>query len=197
MGGGGSVRGKVLLARLEYLTRRGGPEKVKEALVRLPPADRAVLEGLVLSVLWYPMPLALRLDDAVAAVLSPDDSDRVFLEMGRASADVNLAGADWVMLRPGDPHYLLRMAPQIYAMYYLAGRRTYERVSDSEAILRTYDAESVTRTDCLTVIGWHQRALELAGAVGVEVEERRCRSRGAPFCEYHLRWAKVEGAPPG
>jgi len=196
MGGVGSVRGKVLLARLEYVTRRGGPEKVKEVLARLPASDRSVLEGLVLSVLWYPMPLALRLDDAVAEVLSPGDRDRVFVEMGRTSADVNLAGADRVMLRQGDPHHLLRMAPQIYAMYYLAGRRTYERVSDSEAILRTYDAESVTRTDCLTVIGWHQRALELAGAVGVEVEERRCRSQGAPYCEYHLSWHQVEGAPP-
>ena len=56
------------------------------------------------------------------------------------------------------------------------------------ATLRTFDAECVTETDCLTVVGWYERALELSGARGGRVEETQCRARGAPHCEYHLSW---------
>ncbi|HEU4385890.1 MAG TPA: TIGR02265 family protein [Anaeromyxobacteraceae bacterium] len=182
------IKGGVLKSRLEFVRARTGEAGLGAVLARLPPADQEALRGWILPTTWYPLDLNLRLDEAIAVVLSPGDRDRLFVEMGRASADSNLGGPQRPYLREGDPHFLLRAAAQIYAAYYGVGRRTYERTGETSAVLRTFDAENVTRTDCLTVVGWHQRAIEMCGGKAVRVEETRCRTRGHPHCEYHCEW---------
>jgi uncharacterized protein (TIGR02265 family) len=182
------IKGGVIKARLEFVRERAGEAGLEAVLARLPRPDQEVVRGWILPITWYPLEVNLRLDDAIAAVLSPGDRDRIFVEMGRASADSNLAGPQRPYLREGDPHFLLRAMPQIYSAYYQVGRRTYQRTGETLAVLRTYDAEDVTRTDCLTVVGWHQRAIELCGGKAVRVAETRCRTRGDPHCEYHCEW---------
>ncbi len=184
----GHVKGGVIKARLEFVRGRAGEAGLESVMSRLSREDQEVLRGWILPTTWYPLDLNLRLDDAIAAVLSAGDRDRVFVEMGRASADSNLGGPQRPYLREGDPHYLLRATAGIFLAYYQVGRRTYERTGDTSAVLRTYEAENVTRTDCLTVVGWHQRAIELCGGKAVRVTETLCRTRGAPHCEYRCEW---------
>ena len=186
---GSRIKGHILLARLQYVRDTAGEAQLAKVLASLSAEDRAVLGGMLLPVTWYPLELNLRLDAAIATVLSPGDKSKVFLEMGRASAEQNLKGVHRPYLREGDPHFLLSAAPSIYAAYYAAGRRTYEKAGDRAAVLRTFDAETVSATDCLTVVGWHQRAIELCGGREVKVEETQCRARGAPHCEYRCEWS--------
>jgi uncharacterized protein (TIGR02265 family) len=74
-------------------------------------------------------------------------------------------------------------------MYYEKGRREYEKTGDKSAVLTTRDAEVFSAPDCLTVVGWYRRALELCGAATVTVVEEECRARGADVCRYRLSWA--------
>ncbi|HET6413455.1 MAG TPA: TIGR02265 family protein [Anaeromyxobacter sp.] len=185
---GPGIRGSVLASRLKFLREKGGAEARERVLGSLPPEDQEVLRGWLQGTAWYSFELNRRLDDAIARELSPDDRRRVFLEMGRASAEANLLAGQRAFVRPGDPQFLLQGAPEIYAAYYAKGRRVYEKTGDCSAILRTYDAESVTAEDCLTVVGWHVRAIELCGGRNVEVVETLCRARGAPLCEYRCTW---------
>lgn len=187
--GSARIKGGILIARLRFLRDRGGEPLVARVLERLPPDDRRVLTGQVLHVSWYPLDLNLRLDDAIAAELSPGDRKGIFLEMGRASADVNLAGPHKAYVRVGDPHSLLSKAPVIYKSYYETGNRTYERLGDTSAVLRTFDAELTAPADCLTVVGWHERAIELCGGKKVRVTETDCRHRGGKCCEYRCEWS--------
>jgi uncharacterized protein (TIGR02265 family) len=182
------VKGGVIKARLEFVRARAGEAGLESVLSRLSREDQEVLRGWILPTTWYPLDVNLRLDDAIAAILSAGDRDRIFVEMGRASADSNLGGPQRPYLREGDPHYLLRATSAIFLAYYQVGRRTYERTGDTSAVLRTYDAENVTHTDCLTVVGWHQRAIELCGGKAVRVTETLCRTRGDPHCEYRCEW---------
>ncbi|MGC4115918.1 MAG: TIGR02265 family protein [Myxococcales bacterium] len=182
------IRGSVLLSRIKYIRERGGDDALKRVLAKVPESDRGVLGGWLLNTTWYPLDLNLRLDDAIAQVFSPDDPDRVFLEMGRTSAEVNLAGPHKHFVRKDDPHFLLSQAPVIYAAYYAIGRREYEKTGPSACVLRTFDAESVTLTDCLTVVGWHVRAIELCGGKAATVVEKVCRAKGGERCEYHCSW---------
>ncbi len=191
------IKGNVLLARLEFVRGKGGPAAVDTVLSRLSKADQDVLRGWILPIGWYPLELNLRLDDAIAAVLSPEDRSRVFLEMGRASADANLGGPQRPFVKEGDPHFLLANSPRIYAAYYASGRREYERTGETSAVLTTHDAESVTATDCLTVVGWHVRAIELCGGKNVKVVEARCRAKGDPVCEYRCTWTMGPVSAPG
>jgi hypothetical protein len=68
------------------------------------------------------------------------------------------------------------------------GRRTYEKTGPTSGVLITYDAPPATPGDCLTVVGWHERAIELSGGRNVKVSQAKCRSRGDRVCQYDCRW---------
>ena len=180
-----NVKGSIVRSRLELLRNKGLFDAV---MARLPEGDRAVWSGLVLAASWYSFEMSQRLDAATAKVLSQGDARKAYLEMGRASADAHLGGVHKAYVRVGDPHHLLSCAPQIYKQYYDKGYRTYERLSATSGVLKTFDAENVTANDCLTVVGWHERAIELCGGTSVKVREMRCRDRGDRHCEYACSW---------
>lgn len=183
---GVKVKGGALLSRLAFVKDGRGEEGVQRVLARLPEADRAACNP-ILTGSWYPFELNQRLDEAIAAEMGI--GEKVFIVMGEKSATHNLGGAHRAMLSPGDPHGLLRRTPQIYSMYYDTGRRTYEGAGDRKAILRTYDAPTFSRHDCLTVVGWHQKAIEMCGGKSPKVTETKCRAAGADYCEYVCEWS--------
>lgn len=183
--GSAKVKGSIIRSRLEILRTRG---VFDEVMAQLPEADRAVWTGLVLAGSWYSFEMSQRLDGAIAKVLGRGDTRKAFLEMGRASADANLGGVHKAYVRAGNPHHLLSCAPQIYKQYYDKGHRTYEQLSPKSGVLRTFEAEDVTANDCLTVVGWHERAIEMCGGRDVRVKETLCRARGDDHCEYHCSW---------
>ncbi len=187
-GPGGRIKGAVLISRLDLIRKKGGDQALKQVLARLVEPERQVLGGLLVRVGWYPLELHLHLDDAIAAVFSPGNPGRIFREMGRASADKNLNGPQAPFVKMGDPHFLLRHAPQIYAAYHDTGRRTYEKTGERSAVLRTFDAEVVDAKDCLTTVGWIEKALEICGTRDPQVVETLCRARGDAHCEYTLSW---------
>jgi uncharacterized protein (TIGR02265 family) len=179
------VKGGALLSRLAFVREERGDEAVQRVMARLSESDRAACTP-ILTGGWYPFELNARLDEAIAAEMGMGED--VFLEMGKKSATHNLTGSHRALLSPGDPHGLLRRTPQIYQMYYDSGRRTYESLGDKKAVLRTYDAPSFSRHDCLTVVGWHRKAIEMCGGKNATVTETKCRARGAEFCEYVCEW---------
>ncbi len=185
---GSRIKGSVLISRLNMLRQHGGAARVEEVLHRLSDADQVVMRKLILPIAWYPLELNLRLDAAIADVLSPEDRARAFIDMGRASAEENLHGAHSIFVKQGDPQFLLKQAPQIYRFYYAVGSRTYEKTGPRSGVIRTFGAENVTEADCLTIIGWHQRAIEICGGQDARIVHSLCRARGAPHCEYQCSW---------
>lgn len=183
----GNVKGSVLQSRLGFVRSHRGDEGVAAVIARLPGADRAVLSGLVMPFAWYPFEVNDRLDGAIAAELGRGDS--VFRELGAVSADDHLTSASQVhYMREHNPQALLKQASAIFGVYYDTGRREYERIADTRAILRTHDCLSFSLSDCLTVVGWHERAIEMCGGRNVRIHEPRCRALGGPCCEYVCEW---------
>jgi hypothetical protein len=180
------VKGSVLKARLgliDELAPDGGRERVLGTLAE---EDRKVLGGLMATG-WYPFALGQRLDDAIVKALG--GGRREFFErLGEASAQQNLGTVHRDFLAPNDPHAFLERTPLIYSFYYDQGHREYERVGECEAVLTTHDAETFSAADCMTVVGWYRKALEMCGCAGVQVVEEECRARGNPVCRYRLSW---------
>lgn len=172
-------------SRLEFVRGYGGDAAVERVLSRLSEADRKDCMRLLTGA-WYPFDLNQRLDDAVAAELAMGDS--VFLLIGEKSAAHNLAAAHKAFITDRDPHGLLKRAAQIYQAYYDTGRREYEYGDPHRAILRTYDSATFSKHDCLTVIGWHRKAIEMCGGSDPTVVETQCRARGGKMCEYVCEW---------
>lgn len=181
------VKGAILKSRLAFAEEHGGAAAVQKVLNALPDEDRQTLRTLM-TAQWYPFELGTRLDQAIVATLGEGRQD-FFLRLGEASAERNLAGVHQTFLVAGDPHAFLAKAPQIYALYYQTGRREYARTGEKEGELTTRDAETFSGADCLTVVGWHRRALEMCGASEVRVTEEECRARGGAVCRYRVSWS--------
>lgn len=179
------VKGGSLLARLSFVREQRGEEGVRRVVSRLPEADQKTAAQLMTSA-WYPFALGERLDQSVADEMGL--GEKVFVLMGEKSAEQNLTGAHRALVCDGDPHGLLRRTSQIYQMYYDTGRRTYESLGDHKAVLRTHDANLSSPNDCLTIVGWHRKAIEMCGGKNVRVTETKCRARGADVCEYVCEW---------
>jgi uncharacterized protein (TIGR02265 family) len=184
-----SIKGSVLRTRLalvEELDPKGGLTRV---LARLGGGEREALESLLASA-WYPFELGKRLDEAIVAELAGGRPE-FFERLGEASAERNLgpAGVHRGFLVAGDPQAFLAKASLIYSYYYDQGRRDYEKTGDRSAVLTTRDAETFSAPDCLTVVGWHRRALAMCGARDPRVVEEECRAAGGSVCRYRLSWS--------
>lgn len=180
------IKGSVIKSRLAFVEEQAGAEGLQRIKSRLNAADQEALARL-LPTGWCAFELASRLDEAIVQELGGGRPD-YFLRLGEASAERNLTGVHRAFLRPGDPHGFLSQAPEIYAFYYDRGRRTYEAAGEREGVLTTYDAEAFSTSDCLTVVGWHLKALQMCGAREVSVMEEECRARGGTVCRYRARW---------
>lgn len=180
------VKGAVLKSRLAFVEEHFTKDAVQRVLRSLAAEDQRPLRMLFTSN-WYPFELGRRLDDAIMRVLGNGRAD-LFERLGAASADKNLGSLHSGYLTPGDPHAFLAKAPQIYALYYETGRREYQRTGEKSGLLTTRDAETFSAPDCLTVVGWYRRALELCGAQGVAVAEEECRATGGAVCRYQVSW---------
>lgn len=180
------IKGAVLKSRIAFVEEHFGKEGVQRVLQSLAPDDQRPLRMLFTSN-WYPFELGRRLDDAIAKVLGGGKAE-FFERLGAASAEKNLSSLHIGYLTPGDPHAFLAKAPQIYAQYYDTGRREYQRTGDRSGVLVTHDAETFSAPDCLTVVGWYRRGLELCGARDVRVSETECRAKGGTVCRYEVSW---------
>jgi len=185
----GKVKGTLLIARMKYVRARGDVD-AERVLKRLSAEDQALLRGTLLPSSWYPGGALIRLEMTAAAILSKGDRRMLFLEMGRFTANTNLspAGMQRPFLREADPHFLLANVPRIYSSQHSTGHRTYEKIGPLAAVIRHFDPEEVDPDDCLTTVGWLERAVELSGGRGTIVDEVACRGRGAPHCEFRITW---------
>ncbi len=180
------IKGAVLKSRLAFAEEHFGKAGLDRALQSLPPDDQRSLR-MVFTSNWYPFELGKRLDDAIVTVLGGGKT-QVFEQLGEASAARNLGGVHSGYLSKDNPHTFLSKAPAIYRMYYETGRREYARTGETSATLTTYDAETFSAADCLTVIGWHRKGLEMCGAQNVRIVEEECRARGGSVCRYTVSW---------
>ena len=180
------VKGSVLKSRLAFVEQIAGKDGVERVLASLGPEERLALRNLV-AIQWCPFELGRRLDEAIVTVLAHGNS-QFFERLGAASAESNLTTVHRAFITPGDPHAFLAKAPQIYRLYYDTGRREYAKTGERSAQLTTFDAETFSAPDCLTVIGWHRRALEMCGATGIDIVEEECRARGGSVCRYRVAW---------
>ena len=180
------VKGSVLKSRLEFVRKDFGEAGLDKVLDSLSDDDRKAL-GRLVAVTWVDFDVGKRLDDAIVKMVG-GGSTRFFERLGEASAEVNLASLHSAFLAPGDPQAFLAKAPQIYRLYYDVGWREYHKTGEREGVLTTHEAETFSKADCLTVIGWYRRALEMCGARNVRIVEEECRSSGGSVCRYRVSW---------
>jgi hypothetical protein len=167
------IKGAVLKSRLAFVQDHSGKEGLQRVLAALPEGDQRTLKMLFTSN-WYPFELGKALDEAIARVIGRGRPE-FFERLGAASAEKNLTT-------------IHAKSPTFYSLYYESGRREYTPVGAKEGVFTTYDAETFSAPDCLTVVGWYRKALEMCGVKGVKIKEEECRALGGAVCRYRVTW---------
>ncbi len=185
---GTRIKGASLLARLDYVTEKGGMPLLDRVLATLPAADRKILAENPLPSSFFPLDLNQRLDEAIARAVNPLDPLGVYRELGRASAQKNLQKFHQIFLRGHSAHALLEGFPAVRATYYSDGTASYDRTSDTSGVLRVKGASSHSPPDCESTAGYFERAIALVGAKDARVELAHCRGRGDTLCEFRCGW---------
>ncbi|MEO7474878.1 MAG: hypothetical protein ABIY46_06045, partial [Gemmatimonadales bacterium] len=170
------IKGAVLKSRLAFVQEHSGREGLERVLAAVPEGDRRTLKMLFTSN-WYPFALGKMLDDAIVRVLGGGRPE-FFERLGASSAEKNLSTMHAGFLTKGDAHAFLAKSPAIYSLYYETGRREYAPAGPKEGVFTTHDAETFSAPDCLTVVGWYRKALEMCGLSGVKIVEEECRAKG-------------------
>jgi len=181
------IKGLVLHARKEFVKEHFGEGAWGKVLDALPSQDQELLKGTIFAVSWYPFETGERLDQAIVDVLGGGD-ESIFEEIGAKSAQRSLAKEHRSFLTPGDPQSFMKKANTIYNFYYNTGYREYKATGPNSGVMTTYEAETFSAVDCLTVIGWYKEALSLCGAKRVEAVEEECRAKGGSCCRYRFQW---------
>jgi uncharacterized protein (TIGR02265 family) len=181
------IKGFILHSRKEFVIENFGIEAWDKVLFSLPASDQKIYQGFIPTSDWYDFEIGQRVDEAIFKMLGKGSSEQ-FEEIGRKSARRHLTGIHAAFIESGNPQAFLRKAEMIYKYYYDQGYREYEETGPTSGILTTYDAETYSTPDCLTVIGWYKEALAMCGAKNISITEKICRARGGEYCQYYVQW---------
>ncbi len=180
------IKGLVLLARREFVKEHFGENAWKKVIEALPVRDQEQL-NFILATKWYLFETGELLDKAIVNVLGKGKKS-FFEEIGAESARRSLAKEHKLFLTPGEPQAFMKQANTIYRLYYDTGYREYEKTGPNSGVMTTFEAETFSAPDCLTVIGWYKEALKLCGAKQIQVVEEECRAKGDSCCRYRFQW---------
>jgi len=172
-----------LRSRLAFVEEQAGSDGLRRVLESLPAADQAacVESSQALGILRAGVP--------------PRRSDRsggrgreggLLPESGRS------LGGEKPRWRPqglpGTRRSSRLSAPDTDHLFLLLrrGAQEYSRPGRRRASSRL-EAETFSASDCLTVVGWHRKALEMCGASNAASRSWSARARGAAVCRYRVR----------
>ena len=181
------IKGAVLKSRLAFVQDHFGKDGSAARPRRRCPRATSARSRCCSPPTGIPFELGKALDDAIVRVLGGGRPE-FFERLGAASAEKNLSTIHSGYLTKGDAHGFLAKSPSFYSLYYETGRREYTPVGPKEGVFTTYDAETFSAPDCLTVVGWYRKALEMCGVPGVKIVEEECRAKGGTVCRYRVKW---------
>lgn len=173
----------------KFVRARFGEESHQRWLEALTPAARSLHSGSVMSSIWYPLgPGLIESTEQVCRLFYSGDPKGAW-ECGRFSAEEGLRGVYKIFLVVGTPAFIIKKAsnilPQLYRPSTIA---TVGQTSNSVTLHVTQFPEPHFIIDS-RIGGWMERALEISGCKGVDVQIPRSLARKDPLTEFVIRWS--------
>lgn len=181
------IKGIILHARVEFVKEHFGEDAWNRVLDSMSDEDRQILGDMIVTAKWYPFEVGERLDRAIVDDLGGGD-EGIFEDIGGKSAQRSLLKVHKSFLKPGDPQAFMNKADMIYKFYYDTGHREYKETGPNSGVISTYEAETFSAADCLTVVGWYKEGLKMCGAKNIQAVEEECRAKGGTCCRYRFTW---------
>jgi hypothetical protein len=192
--GVGNGKGALLVNLRAFVEKEHGADAWDKLVLVMPEADQKMLTGLPLASGWYPVGpwnRALRAYVATQRIASTGEAAAI-IGIARYIADRDLNTFFKVLLRARSPEFILARAGSLWDRYFDVGSAGAEEVEKRSwrawvDAPQGEDKGPGVLTCRYGVVGWLMRALELSG-VKPKIAETHCRYRGAPRCEYGVKW---------
>jgi len=154
---------------------------------RVSPETATVLGQPLFTGRWYPFRVLIEIDRAIAGLSKFAEERAAIVEMGRASARINLT-TNYRVYNKAQPHQFFESAAQLHSHFLDFGRAEYRRIGDRECQLSMYDYPCFSEVFCWSALGYYQQATELQGGQHPEVKETLCLCSGGAACRFEIRW---------
>jgi predicted hydrocarbon binding protein len=158
----------------------------RDALFAGLPPDFVRLKSPVLATETIPVYMLNRLTEEAAKVKG-EAVDSFARRAGREAASDAVKGIYRFFAMILTPPALMSKASQMWSSLYNRGEMKIESQTDHGATIRIVDFPSES-AGCARITGWIERMAELTGVKNVAVQQTQCYTKGAPCCEWIVKW---------
>jgi hypothetical protein len=181
------VKGSPVRSLQRFIEAELTPAQREEIFKTLPPDFAARFRSPILATEMIPVYLLNRVT-VEAAKIKGEPLDTFARRAGREAAGDAVKGIYRFFAMILTPPALLLRASQMWSSLYSRGELRVDNQTDRSARLRLVNYPSET-ANCLRITGWIERMAEMTGSKNIEVTQTQCFARGAPHCEWMVKWA--------
>jgi hypothetical protein len=183
-----TVKGSPIRSLQKFIDAELTPDQKERALQKLPAEYASRLRVPIIVTETIPVAIVNRLTEEAANVKG-EPLERFARRAGRAGASEAIQGIYRFFALVLTPAALLSKAAHMWRNLYSRGELKVESQTDSSAVLRLSDFPSEP-AGCGRISGWIERLAEMTGAKEPRVTHTKCASKGAPYCEWDVKWGK-------
>lgn len=181
-----TVKGSPVRSLQKFIDSELSPEQ-REAVFRALPAEYATrFRSPILATETVPVHMLNRFTEE-AAKAKGETVDKFARRAGREAAGDAVKGIYRFFALVMTPPALLSKAAQMWSSLYNRGELRVENQTDNSARIRLANFPSEA-AGCARITGWMERMAELTGAKDIVVEQTGCYTKGAPCCEWTIKW---------
>jgi hypothetical protein len=180
------LKGAAFISTLAFVDLRFGEEGRARLLRALSPEDRAIVQGIVLPISWYPLQSFINLLRAMDVTLGRADLS-LSIERGRFAAIHNITKLRRTLLKLISPVWIVNKATGIWPSHHSSGRWESVQTSPRSATATLYELAIVDDVFCATMRGWIIGLFSIGGTK-VQVTHSKCRKHGGDACIFDASW---------
>ncbi len=182
--GKASVRGSMLQAHLSFLKR---PDAAAAVRPLVDAETQQILGRQILPIDWITLKSLVQVDRAIAK-LTGGDPEKVFAELGRHSARLNLGGVYRSFVQ-GEPHKFFTDMSLLHTRFQSFGVSRYEKTGESSGLMRLEEYPEFSPVFCSSGAGYYEESRRMLRCPGpIQVAETSCQCAGDPACLFTLSW---------
>ena len=181
-----TVKGSPVRSLQKFMDTELSPDQKEKVFTALPAEYASRFRAPILATETIPVTALNRFTEE-AAKAKGEPVDAFARRAGREAASDAVRGIYRFFALVLTPPALLSKASQMWTSLYNRGELKVEDQTASSAKIRLVNFPSEP-AGCARITGWMERMAELTGAKNVSVQQTQCYSKGAPACEWIVKW---------
>ena len=181
-----TVKGSPVRSLQKFIDANLTPEQREAVFRSLPPEYATRFKAPILATETVPVHMLNRFTEEAAKAKGEPVIDFA-RRAGQEGASDAVKGIYRFFALVLTPTALLSKASQMWSSLYNRGQMVVDNQTENSARIRIVDFPSEL-PGCSRVTGWIERMAQLTGAKNVVVQQTQCYVKGAPNCEWTVKW---------